>query len=163
MSADQGWIGVDLDGTLAHYEGWNGGAIGAPIPKMVERVKAWLAEGKTVKIVTARVCGRFTRVPDVVVQISDDARVEFRAEWWREAVKQECLVKAWCLEHLGRELEVTALKDFGMIELWDDRAVQVLLNTGVQVFGLTFDECAKALQEAHERRSFTTTDKRRVT
>ncbi len=22
-----GWIGVDLDGTLAHYDGWNGGVV----------------------------------------------------------------------------------------------------------------------------------------
>lgn len=24
MSGNNGWIGVDLDGTLAHYDGWNG-------------------------------------------------------------------------------------------------------------------------------------------
>jgi hypothetical protein len=27
-------------------------------------------------------------------------------------------------------LEVTCVKDFAMIELWDDRAVGVLMNTG---------------------------------
>jgi len=43
-----GWIGVDLDGTLAHYEGFKGAQhIGEPISPMVERVKRWLAEGKT--------------------------------------------------------------------------------------------------------------------
>ena len=26
-----GWIGVDFDGTIAHYEGWNGGELGKPI------------------------------------------------------------------------------------------------------------------------------------
>lgn len=31
---------------------------------------------------------------------------------------------------IGRELPVTATKDFAMIELWDDRAVQVRMNTG---------------------------------
>lgn len=34
-----GWIGVDLDATLAHYDRWTGGAIGEPIPTMVARVK----------------------------------------------------------------------------------------------------------------------------
>lgn len=39
----EGWIGVDLDGTLAEYLGWQGmGHIGEPIAPMVERVKAWL-------------------------------------------------------------------------------------------------------------------------
>ena len=53
----EGWIGVDLDGTLAEYLGWQGmGHIGEPIAPMVERVKAWLAEGKDVRIFTARVC-----------------------------------------------------------------------------------------------------------
>ena len=41
----EGWIGVDLDGTLAEYLGWQGmGHIGEPIAPMVERVKAWLAQ-----------------------------------------------------------------------------------------------------------------------
>jgi len=50
------WIGVDLDGTLAQYGEWEGPTkIGPPIPAMVERVKAWLANGDAVKIFTARV------------------------------------------------------------------------------------------------------------
>lgn len=33
-----GWIAVDLDGTLAEYDGWKGSAhIGNPVPKMVEK------------------------------------------------------------------------------------------------------------------------------
>lgn len=104
-----GWIGVDLDATLAEYHGWNGGVIGAPIAPMVERVKSWLNEGVAVKIFTARVC-------------SGDA-------------EQIALVKAWCVQHIGRELEVTATKDFAMVELWDDRCVQVIPNTGIPVQG----------------------------
>ncbi len=102
-----GWIAVDLDGTLAHYEGWQGeDHIGAPIPVMVERVKRWLAEGYEVRIFTARM---------------------FR-ESSRES--RERLIKAWTLEHIGVELQPTCIKDFDMIELWDDRAVQVVPNTG---------------------------------
>lgn len=101
-----GWVGVDLDGTLAHYEGWNGG-IGRPIMPMVERVKQWLAEGREVRICTARV-----------------SQAE---EGW---VDQERQIKAWCKEHIGVELAVTCSKDFAMVELWDDRAVTVEMNTG---------------------------------
>ena len=50
----KGWIGVDLDGTLAFYQGWNEGKIGDPVPVMLARVKGWLAEGVEVRIVTAR-------------------------------------------------------------------------------------------------------------
>jgi hypothetical protein len=111
-----GWIGVDLDGTLASYDGWNGPhAIGEPIAPMVDRVKQWLAQGKTVKIFTARMHGHGMPIvgggfEDVVTPI-----------------------EAWCKKHIGQVLEVTNVKDFGMIELWDDRCVQVEANTGLPV------------------------------
>lgn len=98
------WIGVDLDGTLAHYDGWKGPEhIGAPIPKMVERVKRWLSEGKEVCIFTARAC-----IPEQISFVED-----------------------WCEEHIGVCLPVTNIKDYGMIELWDDRAIQVWENEGI--------------------------------
>ena len=105
-----GWIGVDLDGTLAHYDGWKGiEHIGAPIPAMFDRVTAWLAAGRTVKIFTARVCA--------------------------EAEAVTAHIHAWCERHGLPALEVTNVKDFGMIELWDDRAVQVVINTGARADG----------------------------
>ncbi len=115
-----GWIGVDLDGTLAEYHGWKGeNHIGAPIPVMVERVKKWLADGVKVKIFTARVCitGEFSEVSQ------KQANLDF-------SLNQIAIIKAWCLEHIGQELEVTCVKDFACIEIWDDRAVGVILNTG---------------------------------
>ena len=100
---DSGWIGVDLDGTLALYDGFKGSNhIGEPIPKMIERVKQWRASGLTVKIFTAR---------------ADDP-------------KSIPYIEKWCLEHLGEILPITNVKDFDMIELWDDRCVQVIKNTG---------------------------------
>ena len=52
----KGWIGVDLDGTLAEDNGYDGPTdIGPPVPGMVERVKEWLAKGREVRVVTARV------------------------------------------------------------------------------------------------------------
>lgn len=116
MSQKSEWIGVDLDGTLAHYAGWRGvDYIGHPIPEMLTRVKGWLAEGRTVKIFTARMHGHgapvlFGGTEDVVTPI-----------------------KKWCVEHIGQELEVTNVKDYGMIELWDDRCVQVRPNMGTPV------------------------------
>jgi hypothetical protein len=106
---ERGWIGVDLDGTLAYYEGWQGPQhIGKPVAAMVARVKRWLEQGREVRIFTARVSHG-----DV-----DGARPA---------------IEAWCEEHLGRRLIVTNEKDYGMVELWDDRAVQVLANTGEPV------------------------------
>lgn len=103
-----GWIGVDFDGTLAHYGAWKGeGHAGAPIPAMVRRVKRWLAKGIEVRVVTARVA------------LGDEAAVVSRAA-----------IERWCLEHVGQRLQVTAAKDYQMLELWDDRAVQVETNTG---------------------------------
>lgn len=100
---DKPWIGVDLDGTLARATPWKGMThIGAPVPLMVRRVQEWTRMGLTVKIVTAR-----APYPEAV-----DA------------------IRKWLVEHGMPELEVTDRKDFGMIELWDDRAIQVVRNTG---------------------------------
>lgn len=116
MSSDSGWIGVDLDGTLAHYDGWNGYShIGDPIMPMVRRIQRWLVEGKTVKVFTARVYGHGA---PLIGGGSEDAITP---------------IKEWCRRWIGQELEVTNVKDFGMIELWDDRAVQVIANTGIPV------------------------------
>ena len=113
MSHETGWIGVDLDGTLAFYNGWNDGLIGAPIPAMVERVKAWLAAGKTVKVFTARISGL--------------SPTELDFEWRK--------IRQWCRDHIGVSLPITCEKDRSMIELWDDRAVQVIPNTGERADG----------------------------
>lgn len=97
----RGWIGVDLDGTLAVYDGWIGFQhIGAPIPYMVCFVRSLLDQGKTVKIFTARADGPHEPI------------------------------KAWCREHLGVELEITNVKDRWMELLYDDRAIAVQKNTG---------------------------------
>ena len=103
----KGWIGVDLDGTLArnddHSLSWE--EIGDPIGPMVDRVKAWLIQGLDVRIMTARVCHGD---PDNAIRY----------------------IERWCLEQFGQILPVTSEKDYRMLELWDDRAVQVIPNTG---------------------------------
>ena len=50
-----GWIGVDLDGTLAHYDNFRGDEhVGKPIEPMVKKVRKWINEGKDVRLFTAR-------------------------------------------------------------------------------------------------------------
>lgn len=50
-----GWIGVDLDGTLAHYDHYRGeNHVGAPVDAMVKRVRKWVDEGRDVRLFTAR-------------------------------------------------------------------------------------------------------------
>lgn len=105
----KGWIGVDLDGTLAHYDRWQGVEhVGDPVPAMLERVNRWLADGWEVRVLTARVAPR------------EDGS-HFRA---RDVILE------WCHRHVGVALEVTCVKDGEMSELWDDRCVAVEPNTG---------------------------------
>jgi hypothetical protein len=107
--SSSGWIGVDLDGTLAYYDTWRGPThIGEPVPLMVERVKQWLWDGKDVRIFTARAN---TLDPLELTQVLT-------------------AIMDWCLVHIGVPLVVTCEKDMHMIELWDDRCVQVQQNTG---------------------------------
>jgi GrpB-like predicted nucleotidyltransferase (UPF0157 family) len=102
-SKEKAWIGVDLDGTLAFYD-MNSPMIniGRPIPLMVKRVKAMVDKGYRVKVFTAR------------AQDSD----------------QVLLIRNWLKKNGLPPLEITNIKDYNMIKLFDDRAVQVELNTG---------------------------------
>lgn len=104
MTSNGGWIGFDLDGTLAHYEGWDGGKIGKPIENTVKLIKDFISKDYNVKIFTARVS---QCEPGVHRAIED-----------------------WCLEHIGVCLPITCSKDYNMVRLYDDRCVQVETNTG---------------------------------
>ncbi len=105
MNKGNQWIGVDLDGTLAEYNDWIGiEHIGKPILPMLDRVKSWIAEGKCVKIFTARVT-------------HGDEAIRY--------------IHEWLVAHGLPKLEVTNVKDFDMVELWDDRCVSVATNTGM--------------------------------
>ena len=101
--SSKGWIGVDLDGTLAVYEGWKGiHHIGEPVELVLQVVKDLLAADVEVRIFTARM-----QEPNAKLWIND-----------------------WCKKHLGRVLPVTDRKDFSMVGMIDDRAVTVEKNTG---------------------------------
>lgn len=106
------WIGVDFDGTLSTYYGWNDPRNGKPIKIMVDRVKKWLEDGKVVKIMTARVSSTNLNPRDIL--------------------DQRAYLQDWCEKHIGKRLEITCEKDHLMEELWDDRARRVIFNRGME-------------------------------
>lgn len=122
------WIGIDLDGTLAVYDGWKGPAhIGTPIPSMVKRVKEMLLAGKKVRIFTARVFPLgFIPATELTGHMTTIFRYESAVAW--EAAQA---IQFWCEKHIGCKLPITCIKDYNMDQLWDDRAVQVECNTGI--------------------------------
>ncbi len=125
------WIGVDLDGTLAHYEGWKGkDHIGDPIPSMLTRVYRWIEEGKRVKIFTARAC-----IPEQIEPVA-----------------------MWLDDHGLTDLEITCSKDLLMLELWDDRCVQVISNQGVPIQGLLHPAIQHRVKSAREEHHTDTVD-----
>ena len=106
-----GWVGVDLDGTLAEYHGWQGEEhIGPAIDPMVLRVRDLLYRGIEVRVVTARVDHLHTR---------------------QEILDATKRIQIWCFENIGMSLPVTASKDRQMSVLFDDRAVRVVSNIGM--------------------------------
>lgn len=94
-------IAVDLDGTLAHYDGYSED-IGKPIPAMMSRVKGWLKDGHSVVIFSAR------------------AKTE----------REKSQIRQWLEENDLPALEVTNIKKHTFRKIFDDRAVQVERNTG---------------------------------
>ena len=103
------WIGIDLDGTLAHYDGiWRGVEhIGEPIKPMIDFVKDLISQNKKVKIFTAR-----AKNPKTIPYIHN-----------------------WLEEQELPKFDVTNEKDFGMIMLYDDRCTQVVTNKGEIING----------------------------
>jgi len=97
------WIGVDLDGTLAYYNRLSTyDKVGEPVPAMMALVKKMLNNGVKVKIFTARV-----QDPD-----------------------QLPIIRKWLKQNDLPELEITNIKDYNMLRLYDDRCIQVERNTG---------------------------------
>lgn len=120
-----GWVGFDFDGTLARHTG-DIDTCGPPIPAMVDRVRALLAKGVEVRIVTARVAS---------------------VNGLRMVKVQTDLVQLWCMRNLFVRLRVTAEKDYLMIALYDDRAIAVETDTGIVMGGY---DIATTSQEEHD-------------
>ena len=100
-------IACDLDGTLAEYDGWKGvGHIGAIIPSVANAILLAKKEGADIWIFTARV--------------SDP----------KDAEEAGNAIVAYLNENGIPFDGLTAIKHKFFSEFWDDRAIQVIKNTG---------------------------------
>jgi len=98
-----GWHGVDLDGSIAwHRSGQI--SIGRPLAPMIARIRRWDNRGEEVRVVTARAT---------------------------LGAAEKVKVYDWIAENIGLPLEVTSEKDPWMIDLYDDRVVELEKNTGL--------------------------------
>ena len=123
-----GWIGFDLDGTIAHYDGNHDmHVIGEPIAPMIRLMKRYINEGCEVRIVTAR------------AYREDDNSPAMQA------------IREWCLKHVGMELKVTNEKDYAMLKLYDDRAISVIPNRGVIEVDHWKHKHAEKAQQSHQQ------------
>ena len=110
------YIGVDLDGTLSDHDFvWP--EIGKPVPAIVDLVRGLLAEGKEVRIVTARAQTN----AETLLQPTRPPEMD-----WDQINR----IWRWCEVHVGQRLSVQFWKDYGMDDLLDDRARQVERDTG---------------------------------
>lgn len=108
-------VGVDFDATLATYDGWKGPAVlGKPVPEMVRRMKAGMAQGTRFWIFTARV---------------NPSGHDYKSSL--DATQSYVAIAQWCMQVFGQLLPITHEKNQLWQEVWDDRAIQVLPNTGV--------------------------------
>lgn len=95
---------VNLDGTLAYYNvHGNINDIGDPIPNIKEKVLQWIKEGVIIKIFTAR------------------AYCE----------KNKSFVRKWLmLNGFPPTIEITNIKGIDCDLIFDDKAREVIMNTG---------------------------------
>lgn len=124
MSSGKAWWGFDIDKTAFTDEGGTrGGVIGEPIMPIIRRIKWFLRVGRKVSIVTAR------------VHPSESDRDE-----------QIMTVRGALVKALGQDranmIDIRSDKDRHMIDLYDDRAKQVIPNKGI----LVQNELRRAIQ-----------------
>lgn len=100
--ASKFWYGFDFDGTLVKQKKFPD--YGKPIEKMVARVKRYLAQGKNVKIFTARAA----------------------------TPEQKKVVSDWTLQHIGQRLEVTNEKDHLCIRIIDNIARRAMADGSIK-------------------------------
>lgn len=112
------WIGVDFDGTLAHYDGWKSPYdFGAPIEPMVQLVRNIINGGVIINGETIHYVKIFT------ARMSETSLAK--------RLKIQTAIGDWTRLHIGKRLPATAVKDFDCVEIWDDRARRVLKNRGI--------------------------------
>lgn len=124
-----GWIGFDLDGTIANYDGFEGaGVIGAPIPDMLRVLRRLIMQEIECRIFTARI------YPVMFILPQQDLTPFAEHE---EVVEAATAIRKWLEFNNLPPMTITCCKDYGMWKLYDDRAVQVEKNTG-KILGVDF-------------------------
>jgi hypothetical protein len=102
---------TDFHKTLAEYDHENQHTEDfdnmAPVEKMVNRVKTWLANGEKVTVFSAA----------ANPENDWDGRIQRGIGDWTET-------------HIGERLPVTAIKSADFTDMWDDKGVAVEPNTG---------------------------------
>lgn len=117
MANNKRVIAVDLDGTLAHYDGWKGiEHIGPVVPEVANAIERAQKEGADVWIFTARVSD----------PVDAEEAGKYIEEW----------LKANNFQYEG----ITAIKHKFFTEFWDDRAIQVIKNEGMFVLNELTDQ-----------------------
>ena len=110
-------IAVDLDGTLAQYDGWKGiDHIGPVIPEVANAMEQAQAEGAEVHLFTSRV--------------SDP----------EDAAEAHQVISKWAEANHFNFASITAVKHKFFTEFWDDRAIQVIKNQGLFVLNELTDQ-----------------------
>lgn len=124
------WLGVDFDGTLSKYEGWKGpDKLGEPIEPIVKAIKEFMSHNTDieVRIFTAR-SYPITTVSRGDVDLETASRLG--EDYYHAAISINA-VRKWTEQVFGVPFPVTCVKDYWMIQLWDDRAVGVVHNEGI--------------------------------
>ena len=109
--ANDKWLAVDLDGTLAVYDVWSGeDHIGDLVLPVAEKIKQRVNDGWKVAIFTARVSGQAA-----------------------EAAYAEGIIWRWLEDNnIANFISgITANKHKHFREFWDDRAIAVVKNHGI--------------------------------
>lgn len=106
------WLAVDLDGTLAHYDGWKGADhIGPPVKGIMDKLIQRHKEGWGIAIFTAR------------VSVTHEAEQAEKTIWaWLEKYELSQFISG-----------VTCVKHKHFVEFWDDRAFNSPKNSGLIV------------------------------
>ena len=109
------WIGVDLDGTLAHKGEHYTGEIGHILPRMKQRILDYLSDGMEVKIFTARVAQECTKTGRTIPEIIS-------------------LIQDWLESNELPRLDVTCIKNRECIRIYDDKATQVVPDADITLY-----------------------------
>lgn len=132
LAAEGGWIGVDFDGTMFTYDKWVGwNVFGKPIKPMIDRIHDWLNAGIEVRVVTARIGlpDSFDHLDQPVYSARRMTKCRVTGIYFSDRM-MELEIQKHCLINGLSRLRVQCYKDVNMITLYDDRAVQVIPNTG---------------------------------